>query len=118
MKSRKPYRTDVSDEELLSFAAPCLALARDVSEQCRHDLHKVFSSLRRLIRSGAPRRMLPHDTPPWEAVYEQTQRWICADCIKAMAHDLRELLRGIGGRKAKPSAMILDSRAQQSRPES
>ena len=34
-------------------------------------------------------RMLPHDFPPWEAVYQQTQRWLAAGVFEAMAHDLR-----------------------------
>ncbi|WP_353557751.1 transposase [Paraburkholderia terrae] len=118
MNSQKPYRTDVSDEALLSFAASCLALARDVSEQCRHDLRKVFSALRRLIRSGAPWRVLPNDTPLREAVYQQTQRWIRADCFKRWRTTCGNCYGVYGGRKARPTAMILDSRALQSRPES
>jgi len=62
--------------------------------------------------------MLPNDLPAWEAVYQQTQRWIRAGCFEAVVHDLRELLRVCEGRKAKPSAVILDSRTLQSTPES
>jgi transposase len=41
--------------------------------------------------------MLPHDFPRWEAVYQQTQRWLRAGCFEAMAHDLRLLLRLAAG---------------------
>ncbi|KAG0189554.1 hypothetical protein DFQ28_003275 [Apophysomyces sp. BC1034] len=41
--------------------------------------------------------MLANDLPPWEAVYQQTQRWIRAGCFEAMVHDLRELLRVCDG---------------------
>ncbi|KVC90001.1 transposase, partial [Burkholderia ubonensis] len=117
MKTRKPYPSDVSDEEW-SFVVPYLALVREDSEQRRHELREVFNALRWLIRSGAPWRMLPNDLPPWEAVYQQTQRWMRAGCFEAIVHDLRELLRVCDGRKAQPSAMILDSRTLQSTPES
>jgi transposase len=36
--------------------------------------------------------MMPNDFPPWEAVYQQTQRWIAAGVFEAMVHDLRAVL--------------------------
>ena len=47
---------------------------------------------------------LPHDFPPWEAVYQQTRRWIAAGVFEAMVHDLlREVLRLAQGRAPEPS---------------
>src|SRR3712207_4277035 len=62
--------------------------------------------------------MLPHDFPPWEAVYQQTQRWLVAGVFEAMAHDLRGLLLLASGREPEPTAAILDSRTLRSTPES
>jgi len=62
--------------------------------------------------------MMPNDLPPWAVVYQQTQRWIKAGVFEAMAHDLRAILRLAEGRKARPTAAILDSRTLQSSPES
>ena len=67
-KSHKPYPSDVSDEEW-SFVVPYLTLIRLDSEQREHDLRAVFNALRWLVRSGAHWRMMPHDFPPWAAVY-------------------------------------------------
>jgi transposase len=36
---------------------------------------------------------MPNDLPPWEAVYQQSQRWLRAGCFEAIVHDLRALLR-------------------------
>lgn len=55
---------------------------------------------------------------PWEAVYQQTQRWARAGCFEAIVHDLWALLRVCDGRKAQPTAMILDSRTLHWTPES
>lgn len=55
---------------------------------------------------------------PWEAVCQQTQRWMRAGCFEAIVHDLWEMLRICDGRKAQPSAIILDSRILQSTPQS
>src|SRR5215210_7618405 len=117
MESRKPYPSDVSDEEW-AFVAPYLALLREDAPQRTHELRKVFNGLRWIVRSGAPWRMLPHDFPPWEAVYQQTHRWLSAGVFEAMVHDLRALLRLAQGRDKEPTAAILDSRTLRSTPES
>jgi transposase len=114
---RKPYPSDVSDEQW-SFVAPYLTLMREDAEQRTHDLREVFNALRWLVRAGAPWRLMPNDFPPWEAVYQQTQRWLRAGCFEAMVADLRALLRLAAGRAPDPTAVILDSRTLQSTPES
>ena len=117
MESRKPYPSDVSDEEW-AFVAPYLALVREDAPQRTHDLREVFNGLRWIVRSGAPWRMLPHEFPPWQAVYQQTHRWLSAGVFEAMVHDLRALLRLAKGRDKEPTAAILDSRTLRSTPES
>ena len=117
MESRKPYPSDVSDEEW-AFVAPYLALVREDAPQRTHDLREVFNGLGWIVRSGAPWRMLPHDFPPWQAVYQQTHRWLSAGVFEAMVHDLRALLRLAKGRDKEPTAAILDSRTLRSTPES
>ena len=117
LRARKPYPTDVSDEEW-SFVAPYLSLMTPKAPQRVHDLREVFNALRWIVRAGAPWRMLPHDFPRWEAVYQQTQRWIKAGCFAAMVHDLRALLRWSAGRADHPTAVILDSATRQATPES
>jgi transposase len=117
MSTRKPYPTDVSDEEW-AFVAPYLTLMTPDAPQRTHDLRAVFNALRWIVRTGAPWRYLPHEFPPWEAVYQQAQRWIAGGCFEAMVHDLRTILRLAAGRGAAPTAAIFDSRTLQSTPES
>jgi transposase len=85
--------------------------------QRTHTLREVFNGLRWLVRAGAPWRMVPNDLPPWEAVYQQTLRWLKAGVFAATVYDLRTGLRLAEGRAAHPSAAILDSRTLQSTPE-
>lgn len=115
--NRKSYPSDVSDEEW-AFVAPYLTLMSENAPQRVYSLREVFNGLRWLVRAGAPWRMLPNDLPPWEMVYQQTQRWLNAGVFEAIVHDLRLLLRLAEGREAAPSAAILDSRTLQSTPES
>lgn len=117
MTTRKPYPSDVSDEEW-AFVAPYLALVREDAPQRNHDLREVFNGLRWIVRTGSAWRYMPHDLPPWEAVYQQTRRWLEAGVFKEMVHDLRLLLRLSEGRTSQSTAAILDSRTLQSTPES
>jgi transposase len=114
---RKPYPTDVSDEEW-AFVVSYLTLRTADAPQRRHDLREVFNALRWIVHTGAPWRYLPGDFPPWEAVYQQARRWIAAGVFAAMVHDLRAMLRWAAGRNAHPSAVIFDSATRQSTPES
>jgi transposase len=117
VRPRKPYPTDVSDEEW-AFVAPYLALVREDAPQRHHDLREVFNALRWIVRAGSPWRLLPTNFPPWEAVYQQARRWLAAGVFETMAHDLRMLLREAKGRMPQPRAVIFDSRTVQSTPES
>ena len=114
---RKPYPTDASDEEW-SFAAPYLTLMQESAPQREHSLREVFDALRWIVRAGAPWRMLPNDFPPWEAVYQQSRRWLAAGCFEAMVQDLRSTLRVAQGRPGQPSAAMFDGRTLQSSSES
>jgi transposase len=114
---RKAYPSDVTDEEW-ALVAPYLTLMTEDAPQRTHALREVFNGLRWLVRAGATWRLMPHDLPPWEIVYQQTQRWLRAGVFEAIVHDLRELLRVAAGRKPQPTAAVLDSRTLQSTPES
>lgn len=115
--SRTAYPSDVSDEEW-AFVARYLVLLSEDAGQRRHALREVFNGLRYLVRTGAHWRMMPHDLPPWQVVYQQYRRWLAAGCFETLVADLRGLLRLEQGRGMQPTAAILDSRTLQSTPES
>ena len=114
---RKPYPSDVSDDEW-ALVAPYLTLMPEAAGQREHALREVFNGLRYVVKTGAPWRWVPNDPPPWAAVYQQAQRWLRAGCFEALVDDLRAVLRLAAGRKAEPSAVVLDSRTLRSTPES
>jgi transposase len=115
--SRKPYPTDVSDDEW-NFVAPYLALIDENAPQREYPLREVFNALRYISRSGEAWRMMPNDLPPWPVVYQQMRRWFRAGVFETMVHDLRAALRLLDGRAPDPTAVVIDSRTLQSTPES
>ena len=100
------------------MVAPYVTLMTEAAPQRRYALREVFNGLRWLVRAGAPWRLLPNDLPPWEVVYQHTQRWVKAGVFEVLVQDLRAVLRVAAGRPRQPSAAILDSRTLQSSPES
>jgi transposase len=115
--ARKPYPSDVTDEEW-DFVAPYLTLMTEDAPQRGHDLREVFNGMRYVVRAGEAWRMMPNDLPPWSIVYQQAQRWIAAGVFEAMTQDLRRILRVLAGRPEEPSAAVFDSRTLRSTPES
>lgn len=49
---RKPYPTDVTDDEW-GFVAPSLTLMTPDAPQRRHEVREVFNALRWIVRAGA-----------------------------------------------------------------
>src|SRR5215203_811548 len=118
MATRKPYPSDVSDEEWAFVAPTWHSSERTPLNATTICARSSKRALRWIVRTGSAWRYMPHDLPPWEAIYQQTQRWLKAGVFEEMIHDLRILLRLSKGRAAEPSAAILDSRTLRSTPES
>jgi transposase len=114
---RRSYLTDVSDEEW-EFVLPYLLLSREDSRSRQHSLRELFNGVRYIVKTGNQWRHMPHDLPPWAAVYQQMQRWLHAGVFEVLVADVQSLLREFGGRKGQPTAVCLDSRTLQSTPES
>jgi len=115
--TRKPYPSDVSDEEWV-FVEPFLTLIRPDAEQREYDLREVYNGVRYVMRTGCAWRYLPHDLPPWWAVYQQHLRWIEAGSYEDLLAAARKLARTTAQREPQPTAAVYDSRTLRSTPES
>ena len=115
--ARKSYPRDVTDVEW-EFLLPYLTLMREDAPQREYSLRDLYNALRYVVRTGCQWRFLPHDLPPWTAVYQQARRWLDARVFEDAAHDLREMIRLAMERGPHPTAVILDGRTLQSTPES
>ena len=115
--TRKSYPSDVTDAEW-EFLIPYVTLMREDAPQREYPLRELFNALRYVVKTGCQWRFLPHDFPPWSAVYQQARRWFQAGVFEAIAHDLRVVSRFLADRAEQPSAAIFDARTLQSTPES
>jgi transposase len=80
-----------------------------VGRPMTHDLRAMCDAVAYVVKNGIEWRALPVDFPPWEAVYAFWERWNNRGLPQALITRLRELLRQHQGRKAQPSACIVDS---------
>jgi transposase len=115
--TRKSYPSDVSDAEW-EFLLPYLLLMREDAPQREYPLRELFNAMRYVVKTGCQWRFLPHDFPPWTAVYQQTRRWMQAGVLEQITHDLRAIVRFLAERDPEPTATIFDGRTLQSTPES
>src|SRR5215471_2467954 len=90
--TRKSYPSDVSDADW-AFLTPYLTLMREDAPQREHPLRELYNGLCYVVKTGCQWRFLPHDFPPWPAVYQQARRWNDAGVFEAVSHDLRVILR-------------------------
>jgi transposase len=102
------YPSDVSDEEW-AFVLPYLLLSREDSAHREHDLRAVFNGVRYIARTGNQWRFMPHDYPPWPAIFQQMQRWMRAGCFERLVEDTRILLREFAGRKGSKVHIAVDT---------
>jgi transposase len=115
--ARKPYPSDVSDAEW-TFLSSYLTLMREDAPQREYPLRLLFNAIRYMVKTGCQWRYLPHEFPPWTAVYQQARRWLAAGVFEHIVHDLRMVLRVFVNKDEQPTAAIFDARTLQSTPES
>ncbi len=77
----------------------------------KHARRAMVNAMLYLGRTGCQWRNLPHDFPPWGSVWELFWRWRESGLLARSHATLRDACRQQDGRKAAPSAAILDSQS-------
>ena len=74
MEPRKPYPTDLSDKEwdLINHLVPA---AKPGGRPEKYPKREILDAIFYILRGGCAWRLLPHDFPPWQIVYQYFWRW-------------------------------------------
>jgi len=107
---RKPYPTDLSDEQW-KLIEPLLPPAKPGGRSRKTDLREVFNALLYLNRASCPWRLLPHEFPPWRTVYNYFRAWIDQAVWHEILATLRIEVRLQADRDLTPSAASIDSQS-------
>lgn len=102
------YPTDLSDAEWAALE-PLLPPPSTRGRPLKWPRRLMVEAIFYLVRSGCAWRMLPTSFPPWQTVFAHFRRWRLDGTLRR-AHDrLRALAREAAGRRAEPTAAIIDS---------
>lgn len=109
MTDRKHYPTDLNHKEwvLLEPLLPVQKTGRPRKDSQREMLNAIFY----ITRTGSSWRMMPHDLPPWQAVYAYFRKLIDNGTWQQINDDLRSRLRIKMERDPHPSTLIIDSQS-------
>jgi len=110
MEPRKPYPTDLSDKEweVISHLVPT---AKPGGRPETYPKREILDAIFYILRGGCAWRLLPHDFPPWQIVYQYFWRWRNDGTWQRMHDLLRGDVRVAAGKRRQPSAAIIDSQS-------
>jgi transposase len=115
MTHRAAYPSDLSDARWALIEARLTAWRRARTEAgvggrvAEHDLREIFNAILYVNRTGIAWRYMPHDLPPWQTVYWYFKTWTTDGLFADLNYSLNGLVRNKSGRRAEPSASIMDS---------
>nr|BFE79346.1 hypothetical protein GCM10020093_019470 [Planobispora longispora] len=112
---RKPYPSDVSDEQWALIEPVLTAWKAAHPSVSGHEgtyaMREIINAILYQGRTGVQWEYLPHDLPPKSATYYYFAKWR-DDGTAQVIHDLlRWYLRESKGRKADPSLVVLDTQS-------
>jgi len=112
-RSRR-YPSDMTEAEW-AVCEPLLPapawLAGRGGRPARYCMRDIADAIRYLTHNGPVWRALPCDFPPAWTVYYSADKWQADGSTEQMHDDLRERVRLAAGRKAVPTAAVIDSQS-------
>jgi putative transposase len=110
MAPRKPYPTDLTDKEW-ALIAPYVPAAKPGGRPETYPTREILDAIFSIVRGGCAWRLLPHDFPPWQIVYQYFWRWRNDGTWQLMHDLLRGDVRVAAGKRRQPSAGIIESQS-------
>jgi putative transposase len=110
MLTRRPYPTDLSDDEW-EILRPLVPEAKPGGRPRAHQTREILNTIFYVVRGGCAWRLLPHDFLPWQTAYHYFRAWRIDGTWEHIHSTLRERTRLQEGRRVSPSAAIIDSQS-------
>jgi putative transposase len=108
MRARRPYPTDLSDDEW-EILKPLIPEAKPGGRPRAHHPRELLNAIFYVLRGGCAWRLLPHDFLPWQTAYHYFRAWRMDGTWERIHATLHQRLRRLLGREPTPSAAIIDS---------
>ncbi len=113
MRATDHYDTDMSDEqwEVLECLLPERKWHPGGSGRPPMEVREVLNGILYLNKTGCQWRLIPKEFGQWSTIYGYFKRWRQEGLWARMMEALRQLERGLQGRKPEPSAGSIDSQS-------
>ena len=108
--TRKAHPTDLTDEQW-ERVEPLLPKPKSGTARGGRpaaDTGQVLDAISHLLRGGQGRRMLPHDSPPWQTGYTRFRLWRPAGVWDRVHATLRAAVRVAVGHPPAPETLRVD----------
>jgi putative transposase len=114
MSTRVRYPTDLTDAEW-AVLRPLVPAPKSGTPKGgrppKQDRREIVNGILYGLRAGGSWRMLPHDLPAWQTVYDYFSQWRDDGTWERIHAALRSKLRVLLGKNPTPSAAVLDSQS-------
>jgi putative transposase len=107
---RKTYPTDLSDAQWIRLRS-YLPTPKAQGRPRIHSLRNVFDAIFYVLKSGCHWRLLPHDFPPWSAVYYHFRRFRLKGLWSLILKVVHAAERKRAGKDPRPTAAVMDSQS-------
>jgi putative transposase len=107
-RQRLSYTTDLTDEEW-QILKPLLPPAKSGGRPRKYPLREVLNGIQYVLRAGCAWRLMPHDLPHWQTVYQTFRAWRQDGTWRRIHDQLRDRVRTAMGRHPQPSAAVIDA---------
>ncbi len=108
--ARRAYPTDLTDAQW-AILEPHVPIPKPGGRPAKHPRREIVNAMLYVLRGGIAWRLLPHEFPPWQTVYDYFRLWRMDGTWERINTALRERVRVRAGRDPTPSAAILDSQS-------
>lgn len=108
--SRRAYPTDLTDAQW-ALLEPYVPAPKPGGRPAKHPRREVVNAMLYVLRGGIAWRLLPHEFPPWQTVYDYFRLWRIEGTWERINTALRERVRTDAGRDATPGGAIMDSQS-------
>ena len=108
--SRAVYSTDLTEAEW-QILEPLVPPVKPGGRPAKYSRREVVNAIRYVLRTGCAWRLLPHDLPPWQAVYHYFWVWRRDGTWQGIHDALLPTMRRFLGHQPSPSGAIIDSQS-------
>ncbi len=112
-KSQIAYPTDLNDTEYAQIA-PSLETTSKRGRPREIPYREILDAIFYVLKTGCGWRELPHDFPKWKTVYHYFRQFRLYGLWEEINEQVQKAIRKKEGRRAEPTAMILDCQSVKS----